>query len=245
MLHLPAPWSAAVFGASGGIGAAVADILLKDSNAERIYTGRRGPAAATGKVMPFAFDLTNEDSIAAAAAMIAGQGIALRLIFIATGILHDGEAVQPEKSYRQQSPENYARMFAVNAAGPALIGKHFLPLMPRSGRTIFAAVSAKVGSTSNNRLGGWHAYRASKAALNMIVRNFAVEQSRTNSEAFAVTLHPGTVDTTLSQPFQRGVPDGKLFTPQHSAASMLTVLAGLQEGDSGKLFAWDGSEISY
>lgn len=244
MITLPAPWSAVIFGAWGGIGAAVADLLVVGSNAERIYLGSRSPLAASGKAMPFPFDLTDEASIAAAAQTIAQAGIPPRLIFIATGILHD-ETVQPEKSYRQQSPENYAHMFSVNATGPAMIGKYFLPIMPRSGRTIFAAVSAKVGSISDNRLGGWHAYRASKAALNMIVRNFAVEQARANADSFAVTLHPGTVDTPLSQPFQRGVPDGKLFTPEYSASSMLSVLAGLKEGDSGQLFGWDGAEIAY
>lgn len=247
------PWSAVVFGASGGIGAAAVQLLAENTNADRIYAGSRNPSAApgteSGKIVPFAFDLTGETSIAGAAQDIAQQNAQetatpLRLIFIATGMLHGGH-IQPEKSYRGQSGENYAAMFAVNAAGPALIGKHFLPLMPRSGRTIFAAVSAKVGSISDNRLGGWHAYRASKAALNMIIRNFAVEIARTNPDAFAVTLHPGTVDTALSQPFQRGVPDGKLFTPQHSAQAMLRVLSGLQEGDTGKLFAWDGAEIAY
>ncbi len=244
-MNFSEPYSAIVFGASGGIGAAVADILAQDTNVDRIFAGSRTPVAASGKITQFAFDLTSEASIAAAADMVKQGGIAPRLIFIATGVLHDGESIQPEKSLRGQSAENYAHMFAVNAAGPALIGKHFLPLMPRSGRTIFAAVSAKVGSISDNRMGGWHAYRASKAALNMIVRNFAIEQARTKAEAFAVTLHPGTVDSALSQPFQRGVPDGKLFTPQFSAQSMLNVLDGLKEGDSGKLFSWDGAEIGY
>jgi NAD(P)-dependent dehydrogenase (short-subunit alcohol dehydrogenase family) len=243
--HFGEPWSAIVFGASGGIGAAAAQLLAENSNAERVYAGSRNPGGASGKIIPFAFDLLNESSIAGAAQYITEQNTAPpRLIFIATGMLHS-EGIQPEKSYRGQSGENYAAMFGVNAAGPALVGKYFLPLMPRSGRTVFAAVSAKVGSISDNRLGGWHAYRASKAALNMIVRNFAVEIARTNPDAFAVTLHPGTVDTALSQPFQRGVPDGKLFTPQHSAQAMLRVLSGLQEGDSGKLFAWDGAEIAY
>jgi NAD(P)-dependent dehydrogenase (short-subunit alcohol dehydrogenase family) len=244
MLELPEPWSAVVFGASGGIGAAVAEMLAQGSNAQRIYAGSRKPAATAGNITPFKFDLTDEASIAAAAQEVASGDVPPRLIFIATGILHDDD-LQPEKSLRGQSPQNYAHMFAVNATGPALIGKHFLPIMPRSGRTIFAAVSAKVGSISDNRLGGWHAYRASKSALNMIVRNFAVEQSRTNTESFAVTLHPGTVDTALSKPFQRGVPDGKLFTPQHSAASMLSVLGSLKDGDSGKLYGWDGEEILY
>ncbi len=240
------PWSAIVFGASGGIGAAAVSLLQQQPGIDRIFAGSRSESIAAENVIPFAFDLTSEDNIAAAADYVARHEAAPpRLIFIATGILHDGESVQPEKSYRQQTADNYARMFAINAAGPALIGKYFLPMMPRTGKTIFAAVSAKVGSISDNRMGGWHAYRASKAALNMIVRNFSVEQSRTNAEAFAVTLHPGTVDTALSQPFQRGVPGGKLFTPEYSAQCLFNVLAGLNEGDSGKLFGWDGTEIPY
>jgi NAD(P)-dependent dehydrogenase (short-subunit alcohol dehydrogenase family) len=244
-LNFSQPGSAIVFGATGGIGAAAIEILARDHGITHIYAGARAHTAASDKITPFQFDLTDESSIADAAHLVAENGVAPRLIFIATGQLHDGDQSQPEKSWRQQSPENYAHMFALNAAGPAMIGKHFLPLLPRSEKAIFAAISAKVGSISDNRLGGWHAYRASKAALNMIVRNFALELTVRNPDALAVTLHPGTVDTLLSKPFQRGVPDGKLFTPQRSAAALLSVLGGLTSKDSGKLFGWDGQEIPY
>lgn len=139
--------------------------------------------------------------------------------------------------------EHLLRDYRVNTVGPALVAKHFLPLLPRDRRAIFAALSARVGSTSDNRLGGWHSYRASKAALNMILRNLAIELVRSHPQAIVAGLHPGTVQTRLSEPFQRGVQPEKLFTPEHSAGRLLSVLDGLAPADSGGVFAWDGTVI--
>ncbi len=237
LASLPRPYSVCVFGASGGIGGAIAD-TLNLAAPDRIFKGlRSGPSPDT-----FTFDLENEGSIAAAAEQVRG-GPPLRLVFIATGQLR-ANGLRPEKSWRDQTPEAYARAFAINATGPAIIGKHFLPLLPRDGKSVFAVLSARVGSISDNRLGGWHAYRASKTALNMIVTNFARELAHTRKEAIAVALHPGTVDTSLSQPFQRGVADGKLFTPQYSAGRLIEVIDALKPADSGGLFAWDGERIA-
>jgi NAD(P)-dependent dehydrogenase (short-subunit alcohol dehydrogenase family) len=118
-------------------------------------------------------------------------------------------------------------------------------LLRRDRRSVFAVLSARVGSISDNRLGGWHGYRAAKAALNMLMRGLAIELSRSHPQAVVAALHPGTVDTPLSAPFQRGVLPDKLFTPANSAGAMLGVLDGLEPADSGKLWGWDGAEIAF
>ena len=135
------------------------------------------------------------------------------------------------------------QLFAVNAIGPALVAKHFLPLLPRHGRSVFASISARVGSIEDNRLGGWYSYRASKAALNMLLKTYSIELKRRAPSAICVGLHPGTVDTALSKPFQGGVAPGKLFSPTQSAAYLLRVIDGLTPADNGAVFAWDGSQI--
>ncbi|MGC1469467.1 MAG: SDR family oxidoreductase [Sphingorhabdus sp.] len=159
-------------------------------------------------------------------------------------MLHQA-AIQPEKSLRALSTDAFEQAFAINTIGPALIGKHMLPRLPKDRRSVFAFLSARVGSISDNRLGGWHAYRASKAALNMIVRNLAIEMARTHPQAIIVALHPGTVDTELSSPFQRSVAPEKLFTAEYAAEQMLQVLGDLTPEDSGHLFAWDGEKIPF
>jgi len=218
---------AVVIGASGGIGSALAAALARGG------TEVHALSRATG------LDLGDEAGIAAAAARI---GAPVDLVVVATGRLH-GEGVAPEKSWRELSAEALARSFAVNAVGPALVAKHFLPLLPRRGRAGFAALSARVGSIGDNRLGGWYGYRASKAALNMLVKTLAIELARGRPDAFCVGLHPGTVDTALSAPFQRGVQPEKLFAPADAADRLLVVLGGLGPADSGGCFAWDGRPI--
>lgn len=233
----------AVFGASGGIGAALVAALAQSGKAHTIHAGARRAPESAGPVHGFAFDLEDEASIAAAAEGFAGHG-PLDLAIVATGVLH-ADGLAPEKTWRALSAEAMERAFRVNAIGPALVGKHVLPRLARDRRSVFAALSARVGSISDNRLGGWHAYRASKAALNMLVANFAIELARTNPKAIAVALHPGTVDTGLSRPFQGGVKPDSLFPPERSAAHLLAVLDGLGPTDSGGLFAWDGARIPF
>ena len=228
--------TAVVFGATGGIGSAVADALETGSRFERVIRFSRSGDS------PVPVDLTSEASIAKAATWMQGEGILPSLIFVATGLLHDGER-GPEKSLRQLDADWLMLNYQVNAVGPALIAKYFLPLMNRNQTIRFAALSARVGSISDNRLGGWHGYRASKAALNMMIRNLSIEWLRKNDKSIIVALHPGTVDTMLSQPFQSNVPAGKLFDSDRAARQLLDVLDGLKPAQSGKIFAWDGAEI--
>jgi NAD(P)-dependent dehydrogenase (short-subunit alcohol dehydrogenase family) len=235
-----------VFGAAGGIGSALVRNLAARDDVTMIYAGSRyvHHSGQNPKIRPFTFDLFDEASIAVACATVGAEGPVDRVI-VATGSLTRADGAWPEKTWRALSAEGMAELFAINAIGPALIAKHALPLLRKPGRSVFAALSARVGSIGDNRLGGWHSYRASKAALNMLVRNFALELTRRNPEAIAVTLHPGTVDTGLSEPFQRGVMAGKLFTPDFAAEQLLSVIEALTPTGSGKLYAWDGSEIPF
>lgn len=223
--------SAVVIGASGGIGAALADALEEEGGTvhrfARSFDG-------TGHI-----DLTDEASIAAAAARIGSPD----LVIVATGLLHE-DARGPEKAMRDLDPAWLARNFAVNAIGPALVAKHVLPVMPRAGRCVFAVLSARIGSIADNRTGGWYGYRASKAALNQLVRTLAIEEKRRNDRTIVVALHPGTVDTALSKPFQANVQPGRLFDPSRAAVQVLDVIDGLKTPDSGKLFDWEGKEVA-
>ncbi len=221
--------SAVVIGAAGGIGAALADHLDRQ--------GR--PATRIGRGTSPGLDLLDEDSIAAAAKAI---GPGLTLVIDATGFLHD-DRFQPEKSLRQIDPAHFARSFAINATGPALLMKHFLPLLARDERAVFATLSARVGSISDNRLGGWHAYRASKAALNQIVRTAAIELARTRKMAICVALHPGTVATPLSAPFAKS--GLEVRTPAEAAARLLAVIDALVPAQSGTLIDQAGEQIPF
>ena len=234
---------AVIIGASGGIGRALVEALSERSDFEAIHAYARSSIDwAPAKALSGHIDLRDEASIAVAAKAVANDGPP-DLVFVATGILSNETGLQPEKSLRHQSADAFEQVFAINTIGPALVAKHFIPIMPRQTRAVFAALSARVGSISDNRLGGWHAYRASKAALNMLVQNYAIEQGRRNEHFIAVSLHPGTVDTALSKPFQGNVPEGQLFSADTSARVLLDVIARLKPADSGKCFDWAGKPI--
>jgi NAD(P)-dependent dehydrogenase (short-subunit alcohol dehydrogenase family) len=235
------PRSACVFGASGGIGRALFDALAA-RGCELVHAGsRRGEGPQGAGIRPFAFDLKDEASIAAAAEAMRADPP--ELIIVASGVLTLPDGTGPERTYKRIDPAAMAEVFALNTIGPALIAKHMLPLMPRGRRFVFAALSARVGSISDNRLGGWHSYRASKAALNMLLKNIALEMARTHPEGVVVGLHPGTVDSALSQPFQTGLADGQLTAPQQAADNLLGVLAQLGPDQSGRVFDFKGAEV--
>ncbi|MDQ1902570.1 SDR family NAD(P)-dependent oxidoreductase [Paracoccus sp. WLY502] len=219
---------AVVIGASGGIGGALMDRLQA---AGRPVIGLSRPD----------LDLTDENSIARAARRVAGLGTP-GLILVATGVLH-GPGMQPEKTIRALDADAMARAFAVNAVGPALILRHFLPLLPRNRRSVFAALSAKVGSIADNRLGGWYSYRASKAALNQILRTAAVELRRTHPQAICVAFHPGTVATPLSEGFAKtGL---QVQQPQDAASALLATIDRLEPAQSGAFLDRFGSPIRW
>jgi NAD(P)-dependent dehydrogenase (short-subunit alcohol dehydrogenase family) len=235
----------AVIGASGGIGSAVLQQLSDDAQVGRIHAfSRSGELPPLPKVRAAGIDVEDEASIAAAAAASASDA-PLDLVFVASGMLWRGEQLRPEKSMREITPEGLATLFAVNAAGPALVAKHFLPSLRKDSKTLFAALSARVGSINDNRLGGWYSYRASKAALNMLLKTLAIEHARQWPQSIVAGLHPGTVDTDLSEPFTSRTPSKQLFSPERSASYLLKVIEGLGPEDSGHTFAWDGSRIEF
>jgi NAD(P)-dependent dehydrogenase (short-subunit alcohol dehydrogenase family) len=232
---------AVVVGASGGIGRAIAD-RLRDGGTRVVALSRRCPKGwPEGDWIPA--DGLDETSLASAAARLAEAGVPTRII-VASGMLH-GPGIAPEKSMRTMSLESLTTLFAVNAAAPALVAKHLLPLTPRDRRHVFAVLSARVGSIGDNRLGGWYAYRASKAALNMLLRTLAIEHRRTRPLGICVALHPGTVDTALSAPFQSGVPNGKLFSPGQAAEALLAVMDALGPEANGGFYAWDSTPVPW
>ncbi|WP_294289374.1 SDR family NAD(P)-dependent oxidoreductase [uncultured Sphingomonas sp.] len=222
---------AVVIGASGGIGVALVRRLEQSGRYGTVHTLSR--SAGT-------IDLTDPASIAAAAERIGGP---VSLAIVATGLLHE-DGHRPERSLRELEADWLLRQYQVNTVGPALALRHFTPLLAKDAPATIACLSARVGSISDNRLGGWYGYRAAKAALNQIVKCAAIEIARTRKQAVCVALHPGTVETGLSAPFQGGVAAGKLFTPDHAAARLLAVLDGLTPAESGEIFAWDGERIA-
>ncbi|WP_262696208.1 SDR family NAD(P)-dependent oxidoreductase [Kordiimonas aquimaris] len=232
----------AVIGASGAIGGALIRQLAFNHPESEIRAFSRSPTQFDlPNVHSSHIDLLDEMSIEMAAGSVEN---ALSLIIIASGILHDDQ-VSPEKSMRELSVQKFEQLFAVNTIGPSLAIKHFAPKLDRKEPSALAVLSARVGSISDNQLGGWYAYRASKAALNMVIKTASIELARRNKSAAIVGLHPGTVDSKLSEPFQSNVPDGKLFSPDHSADMMLKVLVDLKAADTGFVFDFNGKRIPF
>jgi NAD(P)-dependent dehydrogenase (short-subunit alcohol dehydrogenase family) len=233
--------NAVVIGATGGIGHALAEALELCPAFSRVFRMSRSQPSNANNWLPV--DIADETSIATAAAELGKTVDGIHLVIVATGILHNDDGLRPEKTWRSLDARSFETAFRVNTIGPALVAKHVLPMLAKDRKSVFAALSARVGSIDDNRLGGWHAYRASKAALNMLIKTLSIELAVRNPNALCVGLHPGTVDTDLSKPFQANVPAEKLFTPARSAAAMLNVIDGLDAKDSGGVFAWDGTRI--
>ena len=235
--------SIVIVGASGTIGRAFVKLYQQMMPEITCFALSRQIQKSIQSEIELCCDLKDEQSIVDAAKVIQAAG-PVKQVIVATGVLHDAYC-QPEKSWSHLSMEALSHVFAINTFGPALLAKHFLPLLDQQQPSLMALLSARVGSIGDNRLGGWYAYRASKAALNMLIKTFSIELARTNKQAAVIGLHPGTVDSGLSQPFQRNVPQGKLFSPEFAVEKMQQVLAQVRVGDSGKILAWDGQVIEY
>ena len=231
--------AALVIGAGGGLGAALVAQLTAAAAGESEFRQR---VMALSRSSQPAIDYQDESSLKAAAAWVAEECVSsqldLRLLIVASGFLH-GDQGQPERSWAELDAAYLAHVFRINAIGPALVMKHFLPLFPRQGRCVAAFVSAKVGSIGDNALGGWYGYRASKAALNQLVKTASIELTRKNRQSICVALHPGTVDTGLSRPFSK---TGLTVRPASvAAAELLNVLAGLTSSATGSFRDYRGS----
>ena len=229
---------ALVIGSSGGLGSALLAQLEGDARYAR--------AMGLSRSSEVSLDYLDESSIAKAvqsvARLCASSNLQLRLLIVATGFLH-GEAGQPERSFTTLDAAYLQQVFAINTLGPALVMKHFLPLMARQGQCVAGFISARVGSIGDNALGGWYGYRASKAALNQLVKTASIEMTRRNKHSICVALHPGTVATALSQPFAKtGL---TVRPPEEAAADLLRVLAGLQAGDTGALIDHHGEKLPF
>lgn len=243
-----------VQGAGRGLGLAFVRRLLADDDVARVIATARAPDSHPAlaelaqqhgeRLQTCALDLADDTSIAAAREQVGTLTSRLDLLLTCGGILHEGERMWPEKKLADINPDNLARAFTVNAAGPILMIKHFHDLLIHGERAIIASLSARVGSISDNGYGGWYAYRASKAAQNQFTRTAAIELRRRSKQLICVGLHPGTVDTGLSEPFQRNVPEKQLQTAETAASHLLDVIAQLTPEDSGLLFDWAGKVIA-
>ena len=248
------PVTALVAGASGGIGLAFVRQLASSGKARRIWACCRNPESAqelgglaqeSDLVRLLRLDLTDEASLAAAARAVMAEGAPLELVINCAGLLHQQDGLQPERRLAEVRADWLMQAFAVNGAGPLLLAKHLEPLLPRRERAVFASLSARVGSIGDNRLGGWYAYRGSKAAQNMFIKTLSIELARRARGAICVALHPGTTETELSRPFRSGVPADKLFSADYAVERMMGVIGTLRKEDTGRFFAWDGEEIPW
>jgi len=237
----PVPRCVLVAGATGAIGSAFCAKLAERFPDAQLIRMARAPQSLEPLQNPtvdIRLDIAEEQDIRTAVASIP-EGLPIDWAFIATGWLHDS-AHTPEKSYKRLDAEHLLHAYRINAVGPALLLKHLITRLNPVSACRVGIVSARVGSISDNRLGGWHAYRASKAALNMLIKNFDTELARKSPAHIVVGLQPGTTDTPLSAPFQRNVPYGQLQTPEYTATQLLRVMAALRVEDSGGLYDFLG-----
>ena len=231
----------AIIGTTGSIGKAFLEYYLSDDNTDKVYSiSRSRNGIEDRKIIDLNLNFTDKNDYHTLSSSIPKDS--LDRVIIASGVLHDGD-LQPEKTISSIDLDNFQKVFNVNTFAPALLLKVFFPLIKRNSDALIGVLSARVGSISDNRIGGWYAYRASKAALNMIIKTAAIELERRDKTAKIIGLHPGTVDTNLSKPFQGGTPEEKIFTPEQSIDYLTKVIDSSTPQDTGKVFDWQGKEI--
>jgi len=242
-----------VAGASRGIGLALCTALLARDDVARLWAVSRyakgNDDLATlarqhgERLVLMDCDARDERALATLATELGRACDHLHLVISTLGILHQ-EGAKAEKSLAQLDLAGLQVSFATNTFAPILLLKHLLPLLRKAPAT-FAALSARVGSIGDNRLGGWYSYRASKAALNQLLHTASIELRRLNPASTVLALHPGTTDTALSRPFQGNVPAGKLFDSAFAAQCVIEQVGRLGPADSGGFWAWDGRAIEW
>ena len=246
--------NALVVGATQGIGLAFTQQMLVDNRVRHLFATYRSKETAkdllalasqhTKRLHLIKLDIVDEEQIESGIAAVKSIAPNLHIAINCVGLLHNQQQ-QPEKALRQLNSSNLLIYFQINSVGPVLLAKHLLGLFKHTEPSIFATISAKVGSIGDNRTGGWYGYRASKAALNMFLKTAAIEYSRRSPKTTLVMLHPGTTDTRLSKPFQRGVAPEKLFSSERTVTQLLGVLENVTINDSGEFFSWDGSRLPW
>jgi len=234
----------AIIGASGGIGNALISTIENTNNVRNIIHIARSNPKKNIKSNYLHLDLLEEKTIIDCSNEISATYKDLDIIINASGFLHD-EDYKPEKSYKMIDAKYLEKSFKINTFGPFLIAKHFIPLLRKDRKSIFSCISARVGSIEDNQLGGWHSYRASKSALNMLLRNLSIELKYANKYAICVGLHPGTVDTNLSKPFPKSRSHYNVFTPKESSQHLISVINKLEPKDSGNTYDWAGKRIPF
>lgn len=234
-----------VFGAAGGLGRALTQQLVREYTQQRIIAISRTPVEQRiAGVQYIVFNAYDEHTLAHWASEFRQTGEQLDGVVSTIGMLHD-DTTFPEKQLADITADNLEKLFTVNAVLPLLILKHCQPLFDKKRAAFFVQLSAKVGSIEDNYLGGWYSYRASKAALNMLLKTAAIELKRSHKRLVVAAVHPGTTDTPLSKPFQQRVPKDKLYPAALSAERIVNVIKGLGPENSGGLFHWDGEKLPY
>lgn len=231
-----------VVGGSGGIGAAFVKALRQRFPEDDILYTTRKPDSQDSAALYFDYD--QPESMDLLINRIKENRSALVQVIVATGLLHQNDT-GPEKTFRNLSPDFLQRVMWVNAHGPILLLSRLLTELERNSVTQIGVLSARVGSIEDNQLGGWYSYRASKAALNQLLKTLAIELKRTHKGVQILSLHPGTTDTQLSKPFQARVPEHKLFSPDFAAGALLDVMASYSDKESGLFLDWDGQPIPW